>query len=63
MSENDGEKNSEKREPCKVLVYDIGASTVEASLLLIDGKKYQLLDFEYDLFFGGNDFDLQLAEK
>jgi molecular chaperone DnaK (HSP70) len=31
--------------------------------VLIDGKQHQLIDFEHDLFFGGNNFDLQLAEK
>jgi hypothetical protein len=31
--------------------------------VLIDGKQYQFLDFEHDLFFRRDDFDLKLSEK
>jgi molecular chaperone DnaK len=46
----------------RVLVYDLGGGTFDASLLDIDGDVYEVLSTGGDTFLGGVDFDSQLVD-
>jgi len=46
----------------KVLVYDLGGGTFDASLLDIDGNVYEVLSTGGDTFLGGVDFDSQVMD-
>jgi molecular chaperone DnaK len=46
----------------KVLVYDLGGGTFDASLLDLKGNLYEVLSTGGDTFLGGVDFDTQLVD-
>ncbi len=46
----------------RVLVYDLGGGTFDASLLRIQGEVYEVLSTGGDTFLGGVDFDNQLVD-
>ncbi len=48
--------------PQRLLVYDLGGFTFEATLLELDGGNVKTIATEYDAHLGGHDWDMQLVD-
>jgi molecular chaperone DnaK (HSP70) len=52
----------QKKEPARILVYDLGGGTFDASLVEIDGSEHSVIASEGIATLGGDDFDEILAD-
>jgi len=46
----------------RILVYDLGGGTFDATLMEIDGRRYRALGTDGDVFLGGIDWDERIAD-
>lgn len=54
--------SSQKKDPARILVYDLGGGTFDASLVEIDGSDHTVVGSEGIASLGGDDFDEILAD-
>jgi molecular chaperone DnaK len=52
----------ESKRPERVLVYDLGGGTFDATLMAIDGKSYTVLATDGDVKLGGLDWDARIVD-
>jgi molecular chaperone DnaK (HSP70) len=52
----------QKKEPARILVYDLGGGTFDASLVEVNGNEHSVIASEGIATLGGDDFDELLAE-
>ena len=54
--------NSEIRSGHKILVYDLGGGTFDATLLEVDGKVFRTLGTDGEVYLGGRDFNDRIVQ-
>lgn len=56
------DKKAQSRDPEKILVYDLGGGTFDATLMAIDGFNYNALATVGDVHLGGIDWDARIVD-